>query len=147
MEKDINQFIFITLSLKRFFMCQQPGGLSIEDRAATMLQFEALRSIQHDQKTTMGKLSSDLEVSLSSGTQLVERLVKLNLVKRESDKKDRRIIHLFLTALGKKELKKMEKKMQTRFQEIFSKVPKKDFKELIRIHKNLLDSLEKDSRK
>ncbi len=49
----------------------------------------------------MGELSSEIYLAESAATRLVDRLVKLNLVKRQGDERDRRVVRVFLTSYGK----------------------------------------------
>lgn len=116
---------------------------SHEEKAATMLQFSALRFIQENTDTPVSVLASNLRLSKSSATQLVERLVKAHSIERTSDTTDRRITHLTITTSGKEELAALKQKMFTKMEKIFSHLSEHDIKELIRIHKLLLSKLEK----
>jgi len=50
---------------------------------------------------TMGELSAEIYLAESAATRLVDRLVKMNLVKRMGDDKDRRVVRVYLTAYGR----------------------------------------------
>ncbi len=115
-----------------------------EERTATILQFSALNFIKEQPSATISDLSVPLQLSKSSATQLVERLVKLGLVGRINDTEDRRIIRLSITENGEKEFAALKKKMMDKMQRIFSKIPAKDLRELIRIHTNLIETLKKE---
>ena len=55
----------------------------------------------------MTELSTGLAVSMPTMTAMVDRLETANMVKRERDSVDRRVVQVKLTAAGKKELKKL----------------------------------------
>ena len=121
---------------------------SYEDKAATMLQFSALSFLKDQPKDqpqdTISDLANFLKLSKSSATQLVERLVRLKLVKRVDDMEDRRIIRIVITKDGQREFTKQRTKLIEKMKKIFSKIPKEDVRELIRIHTNLIESLRKE---
>jgi DNA-binding MarR family transcriptional regulator len=55
----------------------------------------------------MTALSKSLTVSMPTMTAMVDRLETANMVKRERDTDDRRVVRVRLTAGGKKELEKL----------------------------------------
>ena len=70
--------------------------------------------------------------------------MKTSLVERINDKEDRRIIRLVITENGEKEFIALKKKLMEKMQKIFSRIPSKDLKELIRIFTNLIETLSKE---
>lgn len=113
-----------------------------ENKAATMLQFQALRFVLENKNTAVSDLGTSLNLSKSSATQLIERLVKGKFLKRIHDETDRRIVRLTITKSGKQEYETLKQKMLEKVTKIFSNLPEEDIKELIRIHKKLLTQLE-----
>lgn len=117
-----------------------------EERTATMLQFSALHFLKDQPNDTVTNLATSLKLSKSSATQLIERLVKLSLVKRTHDSEDRRVIRLNITEKGKKECIILKRQMIQKMQKFFSKIPAKDLKELVRIHTNLVKTLRNEQK-
>ena len=115
-----------------------------EERTATIMQYSALKFLKHNKNSTVGKLAAHLQLSKSSATQLVERLVKIGLVERIDDKNDRRIIHLIITPVGDRKIIQLRKKFVDRMAKIFSNIPEEDIKELIRIHTKLIEALKEE---
>lgn len=64
-------------------------------------QINALLILYMHDDLTMGELSSEIYLAESAATRLVDRLVKINLVKRKGDEKDRRVVRVFLTSYGR----------------------------------------------
>ena len=117
---------------------------SHEERLATMLQFSALSFLKDQPNGTVGELAKFMQLSKSSATQLIERLVNAELVERIHDQEDRRIIRLFITPKGKEEFITLRKNIMEKMNKFVSKIPAKDISELIRIHTNLIETLKKE---
>jgi MarR family transcriptional regulator, organic hydroperoxide resistance regulator len=64
-------------------------------------QINALLILFMHDDLTMGELSAEIYLAESAATRLVDRLVKMNLVKRKGDEKDRRVVRVFLTSYGR----------------------------------------------
>jgi DNA-binding MarR family transcriptional regulator len=120
---------------------------SHEERAATMMQYAALKSLKGNEKSTVGDIAVQLKLSKSSATQLIERLVKADLVERFHDQKDRRIVRVAITSAGEQKMLELRKKFIHKMSKIFSKIPDADLKKLVRIHANLITTLQKEQNK
>ena len=64
-------------------------------------QVNALLVLLLKENLTMGELSSEIFMTESAATRLVDRLVKMNLVRRRGDDKDRRVVRVYLTSYGR----------------------------------------------
>lgn len=64
-------------------------------------QVNALLILYIHDDLTMGELSSEIYLAESAATRLVDRLVKMNLVRRKGDEKDRRVVRVYLTSYGR----------------------------------------------
>lgn len=117
--------------------------LGTQKSSGTKLQFSALNFLHGQTDKTIGDLGQFLQLSKSSSTQLSERLVKLGFIKRFSDKKDRRVIHLVLTKIGEKELRILKSKILKKMGEIFAEISRTDLEKLIKINTKLVKALEK----
>lgn len=74
----------------------------------TLQQYLALATITRRGKCMVGELSRLLGVSVNTVSELVSRLVQKHFVKKERDEKDHRKVHVHLTELGKKIIRKVE---------------------------------------
>ncbi len=117
---------------------------SHEEKTATIMQYSALKFLKSTENSTVGDIGGHLKLSKSSATQLIERLVKADLVERFDDQKDRRIVHIVITPAGKQKIIDLKKKFMDKMSKIFSKIPDEDLKELTRIHSNLVETLQKE---
>ncbi len=66
-----------------------------------LLLFRVFSILEHkDTPPTMGEMSSELDIPLSSATRTVDWLVGTNIVERVNDPDDRRIVRVQLTETG-----------------------------------------------
>lgn len=82
---------------------------------------------------TMSELAGILKVKLATCSQLIERLVEIGFVKREHDKKDRRIVRVILTGEGLSELNRMKEENLSRLKKFLGYISKDDLKVLKRV--------------
>lgn len=142
---NLTEQLFSTIVQLRKLISKQAYE-SHEEKMATMLQFSALNFLKDQSEVNVGDLAEFLQLSKSSATQLIERLVKMGLVKRISDKQDRRVIRLTITSKGEDEFVALKKKIMEKMNRFLSKIPEKDIKELIRIHSNLIETIKNNDK-
>lgn len=141
-QQDIEQLVGTIWQLRK--LIEKSSNISHEEKAWTMMQYAALKFFNKSRESTVGELASHLKISKSSATQLIERLEKTDLVKRAHDKTDKRIVRLTLTVSGSQRILELKKKYLEKMGKIFSKVPENDLQELVRIHKELIGTLQKE---
>jgi DNA-binding MarR family transcriptional regulator len=142
MKNEIHELFTTMMQIKQAM--HSMSSLSPEDRNATMLQHITLSYLATRDNSTMTELAAYLRISLSSATQLVERLARNNSVERVNDENDRRLVHLQITRIGKEELAEMRKTLEEKMGKIFSAIPAQDLKELVRIQKLIVANLPKE---
>ncbi len=105
----IDQFLDLQPRMRRRLTRGIPPDLHAEMGAVTFQQMQALHAIARRSGVTMGELAGCLEAaSLSSATQMADRLVKLGLVERMSDPGDRRLVRVALSPRGRDLLRRRE---------------------------------------
>jgi len=85
----------------------------------TYNQYKALLSLSDMGPCTLNVLSQELDVATSSASQMVDRLVAMNLVERATADADRRSIVLTTSAEGEKLLEKIKEDILLRYQDLF----------------------------
>lgn len=130
--------------LRRLFeaYAQESG----DEKVASYMQFATLKYLKHHPNSTVGDIAGCRNLSKSSATQLIERLVKSGLVKRIHDKEDRRIVRLAITAVGDREMLAQRKNYIHKISKLFANVPDEDLEELVRIHSSLINSFQKEQK-
>ena len=105
----IDEFLELQPRMRRRLTRVIPSDLHAEMGAVTFQQMHALHVIARRSGVTMGELAGCLEAaSLSSATQMADRLVKLGLVERMSDPGDRRLVRVTLSPRGRDLLRRRE---------------------------------------
>ncbi|MFQ5867030.1 MAG: MarR family winged helix-turn-helix transcriptional regulator [bacterium] len=99
----------------------------------TLPQYFALTTITRKGKCMVGELSKLLGVSVNTVSELVGRLVKKRFVKKEKDEKDRRRVHIHLTQLGKKIIRKVDYWKKRHIKGILRNLTEDDCRVLIQI--------------
>ena len=85
---------------------------------------ECLQYVYLHGPSSIREISSGLEVTLSAGSQLVDRLVKKDLVTRTETQEDRRFTCIELTDAGRQVVEDMRKRRSKWFTAIIDSLPK-----------------------
>lgn len=94
-------------------------------------QVNALLVLLLKENMTMGELSSEIYMTESAATRLVDRLVKMNLVKRKGDDRDRRIVRVFLTSYGRQLAGLVFQRRSLRFKNLAEGISKEERESLV----------------
>jgi len=116
--------------VKNFQVPQLPKLYGTE---ITLPQYFALATITRKGKCMVGELSKLLGVNVNTVSELVGRLVKKHFVKKERDEKDRRRVHVHLTQLGKRIIRKVDHCKKRHITEILRNLTEDDCRVLIQI--------------
>jgi len=93
-----------------------------KDRGLTMAQFGALLHIFHKGACGVSDIGSDLGVTNSAASQMLERLVQQKIITRSEDPADRRVKQIVLTDKGRQILEESEHANQSWLEELVSKM-------------------------
>lgn len=100
----------------------------------TIPQFFTLLFVSTSERgCTMSELATQTRHSLATMTGIVDRLVKLNLVKRGGDPEDRRIVLVELTGEGRERLDEVRGARRQQLRQAFSQLNETDQTEFLRL--------------
>ena len=99
----------------------------------TFSQVEVLCFIGPAGKETMKSIADYLKITPPSATEIITEMEKKGLVKRKSDKNDRRVVFIALSDMAKKLSASLVRRKETISKKIVSKLNKEDRKNLERI--------------
>ncbi|MCS7063540.1 MAG: MarR family transcriptional regulator [Methylacidiphilales bacterium] len=138
--QEIETLIPLIMRLQRIFLIDlnrrtNQGNISIS-------QFTLLSILNQFGPQKMSTLSHYMHHTSSATTGLVDRLIKLGLVKRHHDEKDRRQIWIKLTSKGEKMVDDMRKDLYAKITRISERLGKKDTQAWVRIYQTILHELE-----
>ncbi len=91
---------------------------------------QILLLLAKNKQLTMSEISREIHVINSNLTPLVDKLIKLGYLKRQPSKKDRRVVHISLTAGGKKQVEKHKQYAVAYLTEKFEKLDDESLKAL-----------------
>jgi DNA-binding MarR family transcriptional regulator len=89
-------------------------------------QMTALIALFEGSPRTMGVLAGELDLTESATTRLVDRLVNMNLVRRERDRQDRRIVRVRLSAYGRQLVELVLKRRTENFTRMADRMARAD---------------------
>ena len=99
-------------------MCCEHGEEEITTSLMQCLEYVYLRGA-----SPITRIADGLEVSLSAASQLVERLVKRDLVTRRENEDDRRLTRVELTEAGESLVREMRERKAKWFESIMNAMP------------------------
>ena len=108
---------------------------------ANLLQLHTLFLISEQEGLTMKELATSLHVASPSATSLINRLVKMQWVGRMHDDKNRKLVRLWLTPLGKRILREKHDRRREVLRSIFSLLTPSEQAQLARLHEKLSSKL------
>ncbi len=101
-----------------------PGDLPLPD--LTMPQFRIAVLLFLGGSTRMSCIAQMLGVSLATATGIVDRLVEQDIVQRQHDIEDRRVVLCQLSSHGKEELGQVWQSLRSRAKEMLMIIPESD---------------------
>ncbi len=107
-EKCAEKVIFLVTAIFKSFQIQRPEKLF--DIGISVSEMDVLHYLFFKTKPRMSKMGKDLYIDLSTLTRIVDKLVKKNLVIREPDLEDRRVVRVAMSAGGRKIGEKFKQK-------------------------------------
>lgn len=140
-QKDFSSFFNTMLKMRKIL--DQTLDDNDENNIPTMLQVQALKTIQENSPITASELASKLQMSPSAITQMTDRLIKTKFIARKTDKNDRRLILLSLTNEGEEHLNSILKKMEQKANQILAPISTQDLQKIVNIFENFLQNYEK----
>ncbi len=105
------------------------------------VQWHTLYFIKRKKNPLMKEVADFLGITPPSATSLIDGLVESNLLKRNFDKNDRRVVRLAVTTRGKQTLRQGLDTMTGQMKKILACLTQKEQKQLFFIYKKVLISL------
>ncbi len=121
-------------------------GISAHKKAATFLQLHALLYLSEHQNSTIGELSSALQMSSPAVAQFTNRLVKSGLIEKTSDKNDKRTVRLALTPKGKTESRELPALVKNNCHKILKYINEDDIRTMINIMSKLINGITREQK-
>jgi DNA-binding MarR family transcriptional regulator len=108
----------------------------------TTTQLRVLVLLRREAGAPAGFLAERLRITPSTLTRIVDRLVRLGLVRREEDSVDRRLVRHYLTARGDQTLAEMKRAGRAFVVKILSQLPRHKLERLLHALEDLSQAAE-----
>lgn len=108
----------------------------------TLTQFFTMGVLDHKGDLMMRELGAELDLSMGAVTGVVDKLAKLDLVRRYTVESDRRVVKASLTRNGRELFEKVSADRRDALNEVISQVSSRDMETFLEILERLMKSLE-----
>ncbi|AEB76088.1 MarR family winged helix-turn-helix transcriptional regulator [Clostridium botulinum] len=92
----------------------------------TVPQITAIKFIAHRKKVTSSELSEEMSITKATVSGIIDRLEKMNIIKRVRSKEDRRIVYIVFSDEGLNLAKDIKDIMNGCFENIFNNVSEEE---------------------
>jgi len=140
-DKTINHIISLIFKASRLIHEQLRKEKKYPDLFSG-LRLEALRYIAEKKNPLMKEVADYFCITPPSATSLINPLVKSGALRRVYDKDDRRVVRLFITSKGRKELKRGLSEVDNNMRKILTQLNTDEQKNLIKILEKLSKTYE-----
>lgn len=129
---------------KQMERLKKSGMVNPEDRP---LFFRVFAILTHSATPpTMGELSNELDIPLSSTTRIIDLLVSNDFVERVNDPNDRRVVRIQMSENGKKFLNIAMEFIKQRIASLLENFSSDEQKQLLQLMTKLLTSLQAEKK-
>lgn len=136
---------FFEVTFKNARLLRDKMHYSSDINQLSMLQIHTLSLLKKQSNVQMREIAEYFNIELPSATSLLNKLVALQLVKREQDAKDRRLVRVALTPEGDKLLKKSMDEKLKHIDHMLTYLTETEQHELLRLLEKLNDRIEKNN--
>ena len=119
----------------------QRRGHSATSTQLTGRQLEAVVFLSHHRRVTMGEFADGLEISPAAASELVARLIEKDVVRREPDPDDRRVVYVRLAGEAEQYAETMHDAWRQQIDVVFARHPGIDPDALIAFLDDMIDHL------
>ncbi|MBI2913385.1 MAG: MarR family transcriptional regulator [Chloroflexi bacterium] len=108
----------------------------------SMTQLRVLFNLRAEEGLAAGTLAERLSIMPSTLTRIMDRLVRNDLVRREVDDDDRRLVRHHLTSAGLRTVEEMERTGRARMSRIFGRLSPEELQRLVLALRDLVAAAE-----
>lgn len=105
-------------------------------------QLWALDYLHDQRRCTMHQLAHAMHAQQSTTTGLVDRMAKLNMVRRERSRQDRRVVNVSLSDKGRSVLRQIYRQRRAMTVRLFSRMPPRDRVQYLNIIERLVQQFQ-----
>jgi DNA-binding MarR family transcriptional regulator len=106
----------------------------------TRQQQELMLYLHHHGQETIGAIADFMGTTPSAVTQLVEGLVKIDILERQPDQSDRRVVHVQLALHGQKAMRDMSSQRLEIMRTMFNTLTEQELQQFHQIFEKIIQS-------
>jgi DNA-binding MarR family transcriptional regulator len=125
---------------------RKKGREILKDFDITVPQFSALQWLINEEGLTIGELSRRMSLACSTITDLIDRMERNDLVVRERDKNDRRIVRIRVKQKGYELVEKVLERRRLYLAEKLKEIKENDKEVLAETLKSLYEAMERENK-
>lgn len=114
-----------------------------EKEKLSMRQFQALIILHANETLTVSQLCEKLSLAPSTGTELVNRMIALDYIKKGQEKKDKRQVKLYVAPKGFDLLKERQRMLANMFSKFIAPFEAKDQQVFVRCFEKIWEIIAK----
>lgn len=107
----------------------------------TYNQYKMLLTIDDKGRCPLNILARELQIAMSSASEMVDRLVQLGLVNRATDEGNRRQVIIFTTERGNELIRDLQQGIIGNYRSLLRRLPEQDRERLVQAFETLADVL------
>ena len=119
----------------------QSAAQPVTAEPLTGRQMEAVVFLAHRRRVTMGEFADGLEISRAAASELVARLTEKDVVRRETDPADRRVVYVRLAGAAERFAGQVHDGWRRQIDAVFARYPGIDPDTLVAFLGDLIDHL------
>ena len=140
----VNELTMVLLGVLRSIHVHLKKSHAHDLKLCSPLQIQVLGYLQMHKRPSMKEVADFLSITPPSATSVIDSMVNDGLLKRQLDARDRRAVHLCITAKGRSVLKYGFKQITGHMREIFSCLTDAERKQMIGIYKKIFNYFNKN---
>lgn len=133
--------IFKEFTQVNFLMQKMMRSRNNKHKVVTMIQYQVLEFIKDNKQINVSDIADFLKISISSATQLIERLVKQNYLKRIVNQNDRRKVNIQITKEGNQYLIRLEKHINNKSKQVFKNISNEELEIFLEIKQKIAKNI------
>jgi DNA-binding MarR family transcriptional regulator len=143
-EKDVDSFNDLTKQLfSELIKRRDPRFYDEEMVELTEAQMITGITLSDKGSLTMGELATNIGASLPTVTGIIDRMVKRDLIVRQRDDTDRRVVKVCLTPKGKEQISRFHANKHEQMRPVMALLNQEDRKTFLRILTTMVDEIKK----
>ncbi|SIS51027.1 MarR family winged helix-turn-helix transcriptional regulator [Salimicrobium flavidum] len=113
------------------------GREILENYHVSPPQFVALQWVSDEKGITIGAIAKHMHLAHSTTTDMIDRLEDLELVERQKDEEDRRVVRVYITPSGERVIQEVIDKRRSYMNELLEGLEEDEYHQFLALMKHM----------